>query len=156
MIFAGPYARWHRFNWWVSECAESLQWCLSESFMTPHQATWDSPGKNTGVGCCFLLQGVFPTQGLNPHPRLLYWQAHSLPLVPPRKLYFSWQRSCKLKLCVPPQQVYSKHYYNTNSTRKITSALFPVDREQLNIVMRPTTTQRKAAPTISNRWCWYG
>ena len=28
---------------------------------------WNSPGKNTGVGCHFLLQGVFPTQGSNPH-----------------------------------------------------------------------------------------
>ena len=27
----------------------------------------DSPGKNTGVGCHVLLQGIFPTQGLNPH-----------------------------------------------------------------------------------------
>ena len=27
---------------------------------------WDSPGKNTGVGCYALLQGIFPTQGLNP------------------------------------------------------------------------------------------
>ena len=27
---------------------------------------WDSPGKNTGVGCHFLLQGIFPTQGLDP------------------------------------------------------------------------------------------
>ena len=26
----------------------------------------DSPGKNTGVGCHALLQGTFPTQGLNP------------------------------------------------------------------------------------------
>ena len=26
---------------------------------------WDSPGKNTGVGCHALLQGIFPTQGLN-------------------------------------------------------------------------------------------
>ena len=26
----------------------------------------DSPGKNTRVGCCTLLQGIFPTQGLNP------------------------------------------------------------------------------------------
>ena len=25
----------------------------------------DSPGKNTGVGCHALLQGIFPTQGLN-------------------------------------------------------------------------------------------
>ena len=28
---------------------------------------WDSPGKNTGVGWHFLHQGIFPTQGLNPH-----------------------------------------------------------------------------------------
>ena len=27
---------------------------------------WDSPGKNIGVGCHFLLQGIFPTQGSNP------------------------------------------------------------------------------------------
>ena len=26
----------------------------------------DSPGKNTGVGCHALLQGIFPTQGPNP------------------------------------------------------------------------------------------
>ena len=27
---------------------------------------WDSPGKNTGVGCHFLLQGIFLTQESNP------------------------------------------------------------------------------------------
>ena len=27
---------------------------------------WNFPGKNTGVGCHFLLQGIFPTQELNP------------------------------------------------------------------------------------------
>ena len=27
---------------------------------------WDSPGKNTRMGCHFLLQGIFPTQGSNP------------------------------------------------------------------------------------------
>ena len=28
--------------------------------------TWNSPGKNIGVGRCVLLQGIFSTQGLNP------------------------------------------------------------------------------------------
>ena len=53
---------------------------------------WDSPGKNTGVGCHFLLQGIFPTQGSNPglphcrwilyqlshegSPRILEWVAY--------------------------------------------------------------------------------
>ena len=42
---------------------------------------WDSLGKNTGVGCHFLLQGIFPTQRSNPRlPCLLDWQADSLPL----------------------------------------------------------------------------
>ena len=34
----------------------------SARFLCP----WDLPGKNTGVGSHFLLQGIFPTQGLNP------------------------------------------------------------------------------------------
>ena len=43
-----------------------------------------SPGKNTGVGCHALLQGIFPTQGLNLRLlRLLHWQAGPFPLVPP-------------------------------------------------------------------------
>ena len=39
---------------------------------------WNFPGKNMGVGCYFLLQGIFPTQGSN--PCLLHWQADSVPL----------------------------------------------------------------------------
>ena len=42
---------------------------------------WDFPGKNTGVGCHFLLQEFFLTQGLNSCLlRLVPWQADSLPL----------------------------------------------------------------------------
>ena len=41
-----------------------------QPFATPwtidHLCPWDSPGKNAGVGCHFLLQGIFPTQGSNP------------------------------------------------------------------------------------------
>ena len=39
---------------------------------------WDLPGKNIGVGCHFLLQVIFLTQGWKLH--LLHWQADSLPL----------------------------------------------------------------------------
>ena len=47
---------------------------------------WDFPGKNTGVGCHFLLQGIFLTQGLNPCLfHLPHWQVSSLPLAQPRK-----------------------------------------------------------------------
>ena len=45
---------------------------LCPTFLTPwtvaHQllCLWDSPGKNAGVGCHSLFQGIFPTQGSNP------------------------------------------------------------------------------------------
>ena len=44
------------------------------AFLRPHGlyparllCPWDSPGKNTGVSCHALLQGIFPTQRSNPH-----------------------------------------------------------------------------------------
>ena len=61
---------------------EMIRWgcvcvCVCESLMSdslpPHGLQparllhpWDSPGKNTGVDCHSLLQGIFPTQGSNP------------------------------------------------------------------------------------------
>ena len=50
-------------------CVSSV---VSDSFATPwivaHQVLcpWNFPGKNTGMGFHFLLQGIFPAQGLNP------------------------------------------------------------------------------------------
>ena len=44
---------------------------------------WSSPGQNTGVGSCSLLQGIFLTQGFNPGLPTL--QADSLPAEPPGK-----------------------------------------------------------------------
>ena len=44
---------------------------------------WDFQGKDTGVDCHFLLQGIFLTQGSNPRLLwLLHGQVNSLPLSP--------------------------------------------------------------------------
>ena len=41
---------------------------VTSDSLQPHglYSPWNSPGQNTGVGSLSLLQGVFPTQGLNP------------------------------------------------------------------------------------------
>ena len=54
--------------------------CRSSCGLQPTRlhCPWDSPSRNTGVGCRFLLQRIFLTQGSN--PCLLHWQANSLPL----------------------------------------------------------------------------
>ena len=74
---------------WVNE---SLS--VASDSLWPHglYSSWGSPGQNTGVGSLFLLQGIFPTQGLNPglphcgqilyqlshkgSPRILEWVAY--------------------------------------------------------------------------------
>ena len=57
--------------------AKSLQSCptlLPQRWQpTRLRRPWDSPDKNTGVGCHFLLHGIFLTQGSN--PGLLHWCA---------------------------------------------------------------------------------
>ena len=41
----------------------TIPWTVAHQLLRP----WNSPGKNTGVSYHLLLQGIFPTQGLNPH-----------------------------------------------------------------------------------------
>ena len=57
-------------------CSFAAPWMVAARLFCP----WDSPGKNTGVGCYSLLQGIFPTQGSKPgllHCRhILYCLSH--------------------------------------------------------------------------------
>ena len=58
---------------------------MSDSFAAPWTVLcpWDFPGYSTGMGCHFLLQGIFPTQGSSPSLlHLLHWQVGSLQLAP--------------------------------------------------------------------------
>ena len=63
MAFRKPHISVLDVWWWwfsLSVMYDSLQPPPGSSV---HE---DSPGKNTGVGCHSLLQGIFPTQGSNP------------------------------------------------------------------------------------------
>jgi len=51
-------------------------WLLLDYYLPWFLCPWDFSDKNNGVCCHFLLQGIFLTQGSNPH--LLYWQGDSL------------------------------------------------------------------------------
>ena len=94
--------KYHSFSSFLSSLVPHygcMPSCFSPSLPNPMDSSphrllcpWDSPGKNTGVGCHVLLQAIFPTQGSNPH--LLYplhWQAGSLPPAPSGNLvpYYS-------------------------------------------------------------------
>ena len=62
------------FSYWFQPAcghAQSLQLSLTlcelmDCSPPGSSCPWDSPGKNTEVGCHALLQGIFPTQEWNP------------------------------------------------------------------------------------------
>ena len=78
----------------TTKVIESESYSVMSDSLQPHglYSPWNSPGQNTGVGSLSLLQGIFPTQGLNPgllhcrwilyqlshkgSPRMLEWGAY--------------------------------------------------------------------------------
>ena len=72
-----PLSQWW---WWWFGGGLVTKSCLTLAipWTVAHQARpWASPGKNTGMGCHFLLQGIFLTQELNPgllHCRQMIYQ----------------------------------------------------------------------------------
>ena len=64
---------------WLPELLESESYSVLSDSLWPHglYSPWNSPGRNTGVGSCSLLQGIIPNQGWNPgllHSRWILYQ----------------------------------------------------------------------------------
>ena len=59
-------------KWSEVKVTQHVQLCV-----TAWKRPWNSPGQNTGVNSCSLLQGIFPTQRSNPglpHCRCILYQ----------------------------------------------------------------------------------
>ena len=111
---------------------------------------WGFPGKNSGKGCHLLPPRIFPTQGSN--PRLLHllhphWQAGSLPLAPPGKLW-----SC------PTQRGYLQIQKHLENVRKLST--IPCAHHQSRIFWDPTWIwaifSQYSAFTLARHWSWPG
>ena len=64
--------KWSEVKWLSRVWLFATPWTVACRLLCP----WDSPGKNTVVGCHFLFQGIFPTQGSNqglPHCRQMLY-----------------------------------------------------------------------------------
>ena len=92
-------------------------WAIASRLLCP----WDFPGKHTGVSCYFLLQGIFPMQGLNPgllhYRQILYYLSHQ------GSLCDYWTEMFISKLCRIDKQIYLTNGHSsmglTNSLQKV-------------------------------------
>ena len=112
---------------------------------------WDSPDKNTGMGCQAIFQGIL-TQGLNPclFP-LLHWQVDSLPLAPLGKpsIYVSVQLS-RVRLFATPwitARQASLSITNSQSSLRLTSIESVMPSSHL-ILCRPLLLLPPTPPSI--------
>ena len=76
-----PIRSWVETNYLFFFFFFTLQYCIGfHKFLLNTiglYRPWNSPGQNTGMGSCSLLQGIFPTQGSNPglpHCRWILYQ----------------------------------------------------------------------------------
>ena len=123
----------------------------NSSWPTVLYSPWNSPGQNTGVGSLSFLQGILPTQQLNPgfqhgrqinyqlshkeSPRILEWVAY------PISRGSSWPRNQTRVSCIAgdslPTELEGKHSQSQNQscfprlTAQITRLVF-TDQNQLN------------------------
>ena len=91
-----------------------LTLCISDS-LRPHGlypfrllSLQDFPGKNTEIGCHFLLQGIFPTQRSTSHLFCpLHWEVDSLPLCHQGNSEFQTKLETMTRnfLYIPPRSV---------------------------------------------------
>ena len=101
----------------------------------------DSPGKNTGVGCHFLLQGIFLTQGSNLCILcLLHWQIGSSSLAPTGKPPIT----IPLTIATLPMR---KPIGKRGNLLKVTQLMLICKWGKRTVLLTPTAT---CAGTVSN------
>ena len=91
------------FSW--KDCFFLSKWSrlVGSDSLWPHGlqlvCPWNSSGKNIGVGCHFLLHGIFPTKGLNPGlpncRQILYCQSHQGSPLRVLDGHENWQKTVK-------------------------------------------------------------
>ena len=119
---------------------------LSVSLVHP----WDFPGKNTVVGCHFLLQKIFLTQGLNLHLLhcrwiLYHWASREAHMY----IYIVTHMCMDCMECMgdPPSMGFSKQEYWSGSPFSS-----PGDLPNPGIEPRSPTFQADALPSEPPEW----
>ena len=109
---------------------------------------WDSPGKNTGVGCHSLLQGIFPSQGLNP----------GLPHCRQSVNHLSHQGSLKIFIIICMIQVdrlFSQHYTNKSKVTEVSGLVkLPLQQKTKQIKRQQQNKETKSQVHSPCRNCF--
>ena len=133
----------------ISVPLDIWKWKWKSLFVTPMDySPWNSPGQNTGVGSRSFLQGIFPTQGLNPglpHCRwILYQLSHrGSPEIDHMAVLFLafWETSMLFPILAVPV------YNPTNSTFSSVQSLSSVQ-----LFATPWIAAHQASLSITTSW----
>ena len=164
-----PPSNWFlkRYSWYLVYATIIPERKESESEVTQSRPTRHDPmdshlhqaspsmgfsGKSSGVGCHFLLQGIFPTQGSNPglpHCRqTLYHLSHKGSTITPRRDYYNSflidLSSSRLSWTYSQNGVFIKHSLTVTVVCSKASYGFPISPSKNKSPFRVLYSQREA------------
>ena len=132
---------------------------MFDSFVTPWTSSLQGysvhrifPGKNTGVGCHILLQGIFPTQGSN--LCLLAWQVDALHQATMKHwvTYFWWNSRFTPECVGGSWPSWNKNsHLNTNLRYIVFKQKWPSTRDLYNL-NKDSTFITKDATILKKQW----
>ena len=134
----------------------SLSFCLFRACSVVsdplHPADCSLPG-SSGVGCHFLLQGIFPTQGLSPHLLcLLLWQVDSFTAEPPGKP-LSLRSGEILTPCWASSDPSSRKWEQTQVEVEFQASVLPSRWEESKSELLASSGRKEEGPLIT---AWQG
>ena len=121
---------------------------------------WNSPGKNTGVGCRFCFQGIFLTQGSN--PCLLHWQVDNLyhwdTCHSPQSLTFHSTCFLTSSLCIHLHIIFLNHLRITGDMTALSAEYMLSLFSRVRFFVTPLAVAHQAPPSlgISRQEHWSG
>ena len=106
---------YHNLPGWIVGFLLSHVWlCNPVDCSPPGSPVMDFPGKNTGVGCHFLLQGIFLTQWPNLYLlHILHWQVDSFTDLATRETPHGWVNKKQLLLFIKNMNRQSSDFFIT-------------------------------------------
>ena len=135
-----------------SDGKESESHSVLSNSLRPLYSPWNSPGQNTGVGSLSLLQGIFPTQGLNPgllpYRWVLYQLSHQRICLQCGRLGFNpWVRNIPWRKKWQPTPVFSPG--ESHGQRNLAGySPWGCKRVRHNLV-----TKKKKTPKVNHHLC---
>ena len=113
---------------------------------------WDSPGKNTGVRCHALLQGIFHTQGSNPHLLCPCLGRQILDHCTTWEVHYHWK--CRVLTTEPSRKSHVFHFLSSFQQHTLPTTTTTITHTYTHTAAAAAAFNTSRSPKVVIHVCW--